>query len=99
MNPHDFAVMLYRGEFDEFLDGMIYTIQEYKKSKAPKIWEFGIGDIVRLNNQTRPKYLQGKTAKVVKVNRSKIVIKIDDMEPYAKYAGNVTVPLSLVEKV
>lgn len=94
-----FLLPLYRGEYDEYLDNIIAAVHNRKKDMAPKIWEFGIGDIVRLNNQTRPKYLQGKTAKVVKVNRSKIVIKIDDMEPFAKYAGNVTVPLSLVEKV
>lgn len=96
---NDFVVPVLTGQMDEYLDGMLNTIQLRKKDMAPKIWEFSIGDTVKMNEHTRPKYLQGKTAKVVKVNRSKIVVKIDDMEPFSKYSGNVTVPLSLVDKV
>lgn len=87
------------GKYDDQLDMIVQAVKARKDALLPQIWEFSIGDAVRFNNSTRPKYLQGKTAKVVKVNRSKIVVKIDDMEPFAKYAGNVTVPLSLVEKV
>lgn len=88
-----------QGEYDDYLDNFVQACQNRKKDMAPKIYEFNIGDVVRFNTSTRPKYLQGKTAKVVKVNRSKIVVKIDGMDPYAKYSGDVTVPLALIEKV
>lgn len=88
-----------QGEYDDYLDNFVQACQNRKKDLAPKIYEFNIGDVVRFNTSTRPKYLQGKTAKVVKVNRSKIVVKIDGMDPYAKYSGDVTVPLALIEKV
>ena len=87
------------GKYDDDLDMIIQAIKIRKDALLPQIWEFAIGDIVRFNGSTRPKSLQGKTARVVKINRSKIVVKIDDMAPFSKYAGNVTVPLSLVEKV
>ena len=96
MNAHDFSMMLYRGEFDDILDGMIYAIQEYKKSKAPKIWEYKVGDRVRMVN-TNPKYLNGAMATVRKINRTKIVIDLDEKQ--GRFFRNITTPLSMVEKV
>ena len=94
-----FVVPLYRGDFDEYLDGMIDTINEYKKSKAPKIWEFKAGDKVRLVN-ARPKYLNGHTAEIIKVNRSKVVIRLDESASsrFSKFTP-ITTPLTMIEKV
>lgn len=88
-----------QGKYDKQLDMIVQAAKARKEALQPQIWEFSIGDIVRLNEQTRPKYLQGKTAKVVKVNRSKIVIDIDGQEFPDKYSGHVTVPLALVDKM
>ena len=93
----DFVTPLFMGEFDEYLDGMIHTINEYKKSKAPKIWEFQIGERVRFNDGTRPKYLQGVEGTVKKINRTKIVVDLDERKE--RFFKNITVPLTLVEKV
>lgn len=98
MNYHDdFVIPLFKGEFDEYLDGMIYTINEYKKSKAPKIWEFKAGDIVRFNDSTNPKYLRGARGKIKKVNRTKVVVDLD--ERHGRFQYNITTPLTMIEKV
>ena len=96
MNAHDFSMMLYRGEFDEYLDSIIHACQARKKDLAPKVWEFQVGDRVRMVN-TNPKYLNGAMATVKKINRTKIVIDLDEKQ--GRFFRNITTPLSMVEKV
>ena len=96
MNAHDFSMMLYRGEFDEYLDSIIHACQARKKDLAPKVWEFQVGDRVRMVN-TNPKYLNGAMATVRKINRTKIVIDLDEKQ--GRFFRNITTPLSMVEKV
>lgn len=96
MNAHDFSMMLYRGEFDEYLDSIIHACQVRKKDLAPKVWEFQVGDRVRMVN-TNPKYLNGAMATVKKINRTKIVIDLDEKQ--GRFYRNITTPLSMVEKV
>lgn len=96
MNAHEFSTMLYRGEFDEFLDEMTHAIQQRKRDMAPKIWEFQAGDKVRLVN-ANPKYLNGATATIRKVNRTKVVIDLDT--PQGRFSRGITTPLSMLEKV
>lgn len=93
---NDFVVPVLTGQMDEYLDGMIQTIQMRKKDKAPKVWEFQVGDRVKMVN-TNPKYLNGAMATVRKVNRTKIVIDLDT--PQGRFSRNITTPLSMVEKV
>jgi hypothetical protein len=92
----DFVVPVLSGQMDEFLDGMIYTINLRKKDMAPKVWEFQVGDRVRMIN-TNPKYLNGAMATVRKINRTKIVIDLDEKQ--GRFYRNITTPLSMVEKV
>ena len=93
---NDFVIPVLSGEMDEYLNKMIQTIQLRKKEKAPKVWEFQIGDRVRMVN-TNPKYLNGAMATVKKVNRTKIVIDLDT--PQGRFSRNINTPLSMVEKV
>lgn len=88
-----------QGKYDNVLDMIDKAVQARKQALLPQIWEFSIGDLVKLNDNTRPKYLQGKQARVVKVNRTKIVVDIDGIEYPSKYSGEVTVPLALVDKI
>lgn len=85
------------GDYDEYLDTMIYLAQERKKALAPKIWEFQVGERVRFNGATKPKYLQGVEGTVRDINRTRIVVDLD--ERHNRFYKNITVPLSLVEKV
>ena len=93
---NDFAVPVLSGQMDEYLDGMIQTIQLRKKDMAPKVWEFQIGDRIKMVN-TNPKYLNGAMGTVKKINRTKIVIDLD--ERHNRFYKNITTPLSMVEKV
>ena len=93
---NDFAVPCLSGEFDEFLDGMIQTIQLRKKEMRPKIWEFQVGDRIKMVN-TNPKYLNGAEGTVKKINRTKVVI--DLFQRHGRFYTNITTPLSMVEKV
>ena len=93
---NDFAVPVLTGQMDEYLDGMLQTIQLRKKDMAPKVWEFQVGDRVRMVN-TNPKYLNGAMGTVKKINRTKIVIDLD--ERHNRFYKNITTPLSMVEKV
>ena len=92
----DFVVPVLSGQMDEFLDGMIHTINLRKKDMAPKVWEFQVGDRVRMKN-CNPKYLNGAMATVKKINRTKIVIDLDEKQ--GRFFRNITTPLSMVEKV
>jgi len=56
-----------------------------------------VGDAVRLTDQVRPIYMQGRTAKVVQVNRTRFVIVLD--VPAGRFHGRVTVPMTLIEKI
>jgi hypothetical protein len=93
---NEFSVPVLTGQMDEYLDAMIRTIQMRKKDMAPKVWEFQVGDRVRMKN-TNPKYLNGAMATVRKVNRTKIVIDLDS--PQGRFSKNISTPLSMVEKV
>jgi hypothetical protein len=93
---NDFAVPVLSGQMDEYLDGMMQTIQLRKKDMAPKVWEFQVGDRVRIKN-CNPKYLNGSMATVKKINRTKIVVDLDNQN--GRFFRNITTPLSMVEKV
>jgi hypothetical protein len=92
----DFVLPVFKGEFDEYLDGMIDTIQERKRDMAPKIWEYRVGDKIRMVN-ANPKYLNGAEGRVVKINRTKVVI--DLYERHGRFYTNITTPLTMIEKV
>ena len=94
---NDFVLPVFKGEYDEFLDGMIDTIQKRKRDMAPKIWEFRAGDVVKFNDNTNPKYLRGAQGKIRKVNRTKVVVDLD--ERHGRFYTGITTPLTMIEKV
>jgi hypothetical protein len=93
---NDFAVPVLSGQMDEYLDGMIQTIQLRKKEMRPKIWEFQVGDRIKMVN-TNPKYLNGAEGTIKKINRTKVVVDLDNR--HGRFYTNITTPLSMVEKV
>ena len=84
------------GEVDETLDQIIQAVKMRKDKLKPNIWEFQVGDRVRLVN-TNPKYLNGSMATVKKVNRTKVVIDLDT--PAGRFSRNITAPLGMLEKI
>jgi hypothetical protein len=91
------AIML--GEYDEYLDQIENAVSLRRKDMAPKIWEYRVGDTVRLVN-CRPKYIVGALAEVKKINRTKIEVRLFETasDRFTKFT-NITVPLTMVEKV
>ena len=92
----DIVTPILKGECDEFLKSIIDTAQLRQTQLKPKIYEFNVGDRVKMVN-TNPRYLNGATATVRKINRTKIVIDLDEKQ--GRFFRNITTPLSMVEKV
>jgi hypothetical protein len=86
------------GKLDSDLDSLVQAIRFRRDQIAQAMkWSLKAGDPVRLVGNIRPKYLAFATAKVSKVNLKKIVIDLD--RPAGRFFKNVTVPVTLVEKV
>ncbi|MFI5405117.1 MAG: hypothetical protein ACHQ1D_01250 [Nitrososphaerales archaeon] len=93
-----------KGKFDNNLDAISRAIKDRRTAlNGIKLYSFRAGDTVKFNSQTRPKYLQGLTAEVVRVNQKRIVVKFVDETSKSrarKYGwGDFTTPISLVDKV
>jgi hypothetical protein len=97
MNYNEIMLSIMTGEQDEWLDNIAALVHNRKREMAPKIWEFQVGDIVKFNDNTNPKYLRGQNATVRKINRTKIVVDLDCRQ--GRFFKNITVPLTLVDKV
>ena len=102
VNKEYFVEAILDGDTDSFLGAISAAIKERKESlNNRKILFINIGDTVRFNKSTRPKYLQGLEATVVKVNQKSVVVKIKDADGRARRYGygEFRTPISLVDKV
>jgi hypothetical protein len=84
------------GKFDESLDMILAAVRARKDALKPQIWEFQIGDRVKIVN-ANPKYLNGARATIKKINRTKVVIDLDT--PAGRFSRNITTPLGMLEKI
>jgi transcription antitermination factor NusG len=84
------------GEYDDQLDMILAAVKARKNALKPQIWEFQVGDKVKIVNDN-PKYLNGATATIKKVNRTKVVIDLDT--PNGRFSSNITTPLGMLEKI
>jgi membrane-bound ClpP family serine protease len=84
------------GEYDDQLDIILAAVKARKNALKPQIWEFQVGDKVKIVN-ANPKYLNGATATIKKVNRTKVVIDLDT--PNGRFSSNITTPLGMLEKI
>jgi transcription antitermination factor NusG len=96
MNIEELNYTILSGEADEFLDSIVKAVKIRKDALKPQIWEFQVGDKVKIIN-ANPKYLNGSTATIKKVNRTKVVIDLDT--PNGKFSHNITTPLGMLEKI
>lgn len=96
MNIEELNYTILSGEADEFLDSIVKAVKIRKDALKPQIWEFQVGDKVKIIN-ANPKYLNGSTAVIKKVNRTKVVIDLD--APNGKFSHNITTPLGMLEKI
>lgn len=84
------------GKYDNMLDMFEQAIKFRRNALKPQVWEFQVGDRVKIVN-CNPKYLNGSMATVRKINRTKIVVDLDEQQ--GRFHRNITTPLSMVEKV
>jgi hypothetical protein len=92
----DIVTSIRKGEVDEYLTDITDACSDRRKS---------VRDIAAINMRSvlapgsrvvldglRPKYINGSTAVVKEINRTRAVIELD--QPTDRFRGNVTVPLS-----
>ena len=85
------------GDLDESLDlikNAIKTREEMLQGQLKR--SLNVGDKVKFNDQTKPIYMRGMVATIVKFNRETVVVNMDN--PTGRFRNNVIVPLSLLEK-
>lgn len=85
------------GEFDDNLDGLTSAIKARRDAIQPQIWEFVVGERVRIKSTAKPTYLRGATATIKKINRTRLVIDFDIA--HGKFYRNVTTPVTIIERV
>ena len=93
----DIVTPILKGEYDEFLKSIIDTAQLRQTQLKPKIYDFNVGQRVKFSNTVRPKYLVGAMGTVQKINRTKVVVDLD--ERHERFYRNISTPLSMVEIV
>ena len=99
---------LQSGEYDEDLSKILAAVEtriaHVRSTKTVK--DFGIGDLVKLNNNCGTRYLVGHTGRVVGMKRTKLVVTLD--KPTGRFArvnpvtnqiesAHITVPIALVD--
>ena len=84
------------GEYDEQLDMILAAVKARKNALKPQIWELQVGDKVKMIN-ANPKYLNGSTAVIKRVNRTKVVIDLDT--PTGRFSRNIATPLGMLERI
>ena len=97
MTLADVRLSILTGEYDEALDVLIADLQDRKRRLAPKATDFTVGDAVKFGPNTNPKYLIGVPATVTKVNRTKVVVDLN--ERHNRFFKNITTPTSMLVKV
>jgi hypothetical protein len=85
------------------LDGQEDRIRAAMKSRSrvlleDKVYTLKIGDTVRFNSHARPKYIQGLTATVLKLNQSSVVVQMKGEA--GRFTGSTPrCPIAIVDKV
>lgn len=97
MELSDFRLAILTGDFDAHLDTLIADLRDRKARTAPKASDFTVGDAVKFGPNTNPKYLIGVPAVVTKVNRTKVVVDLN--ERHNRFFKNITTPTSMLVKV
>lgn len=107
-DPVELTRQIREGQLDAFLDGIESVI---RKRRADKMREraallaegrptglVGVGSTVRFNGRTRPQYLVGLTATVLKVNPSTYKVLLD-AGTVGRFGGDreIRVPKTLVD--
>ena len=88
------------GNCDDDLAAILDAVRSRQKVLAARnVRDLSPGDTVRFSNAIRPKYLVGKTATVVKLNKKTVVVDCPEDASYGRFSGssNVRCPNALIE--
>lgn len=95
MTKDEFLKLLRSGEFDADLVQISAAVNARAKAIAPQAEDFIEGQTVRISNKANPKYLRGAMATVRQINRTRVVL--DLQEPRGRFHKGVITPPSLIE--
>ena len=84
------------GALDAELDQIEAAVRHRRQSQIYTLVE---GQDVWFNNTVNPKYLVGRHAKVLEINRVRIVVKLVNNHPGERFQGKITVPLTIIANV
>lgn len=103
MTTQDLLVEIVSGTYDDNLEAIVATIRDRQKSLSRVTFHtLQKGDKVTLKN-LRPKYMVGAPATIVKKNRERIVVDVDDdflaRNPRCRFRKGVTVTADMIELV
>jgi hypothetical protein len=87
------------GKHDDALESIIESIKMRRATIASALrFKINAGDTVTFSDAIRPKYLAGKPATVVKVNRGSVVVSCPHDDAYGRFSGlkSVRCPLNLI---
>lgn len=94
----DVCKAIVRGEYDNDLDMIRQAMSDRAEmQKRDKFWTFKVGDTVKFNSKTRPKYLVGIEGKIVEKRQTKVVVDIGDR--HGRFGRQINVPVSLIDVV
>lgn len=97
MTKDEFLKLLRSGEFDNDLLQLSAAVNARIKATEPQAEDFIEGQVVRFNNRVKPKYLQGKTATIRQINRTRVVLDLEN--PVGRFSRGIVTPPSLIEVV
>lgn len=101
MNTAEIVGNIITGECDDVLNEIVKAVNDRRNSIASdKINSLSVGDVVVFTDDIKPKYLAGKKAVIVKVNRKTVAVDCPNDPEYRAYCGahSVRCPVGIVRK-
>ncbi|HUW01783.1 MAG TPA: hypothetical protein VMW08_05490 [Acidimicrobiales bacterium] len=101
---HGIAGQIIHGEFDDSLDAILDAVTQRRKATrnvrvAQAFAGFAVGDTVRFNDKTRPKYLVGVEGTITKKRQSKVEVTLTAGVGKFFAGSPIVVPVELIDAV
>jgi len=101
---HGIAGQIRHGEFDDSLEAILDAVTERRKATrsvrvAQAFSGLSVGDTVRFNDKTRPKYLVGVEGTITRKRQSKVEVTIGADAGKFRAGSPIVVPVELIDAV
>ena len=98
LTPSQIATAIISGELDNGFDTIKSAIILRKRSLDSVLMNsLKVKDAVYFTESVRPKYLSGVKAIIVKVNRTRVQVRL--AVPQGRFGGTINVPTSLITTI